>query len=70
MKGLGRPSGRASARRVWLAPAYVLHQYAYRDTSRIVEVFTGDQGDKVIEQLKERDPTPELDPFQALRSAS
>jgi len=24
-----------------LAPAYVLHQYAYRDTSRIVEVFTG-----------------------------
>jgi len=31
-------------RRVWLAPAYVLHQYAYRDTSRIVEVFTGDYG--------------------------
>jgi DNA repair protein RecO (recombination protein O) len=29
---------------VWLAPAYVLHQYAYRDTSRIVEVFTGDYG--------------------------
>jgi DNA repair protein RecO (recombination protein O) len=29
---------------VWLAPAYVLHQYAYRDTSRIVEVFTGDHG--------------------------
>jgi DNA repair protein RecO (recombination protein O) len=27
-----------------LAPAYVLHQYAYRDTSRIVEVFTGDHG--------------------------
>ena len=33
-----------SARRVWLAPAYVLHQYAYRDTSRIVEVFTGEYG--------------------------
>ncbi len=33
-----------STRRVWLAPAYVLHQYAYRDTSRIVEVFTADQG--------------------------
>jgi DNA repair protein RecO (recombination protein O) len=33
-----------SARRVWLAPAYVLHQYAYRDTSRIVEVFTSDHG--------------------------
>jgi DNA repair protein RecO (recombination protein O) len=27
-----------------LAPAYVLHQYAYRDTSRIVEVFTGEHG--------------------------
>jgi DNA repair protein RecO (recombination protein O) len=33
-----------SARRVWLAPAYVLHQYAYRDSSRIVEVFTGEYG--------------------------
>jgi len=41
----GRPSaGGSSARRVWLAPAYVLHQYAYRDTSRIVEVFTSDHG--------------------------
>jgi DNA repair protein RecO (recombination protein O) len=29
---------------VWLAPAYVLHQYAYRDTSRIVEVFTAEYG--------------------------
>jgi DNA repair protein RecO (recombination protein O) len=27
-----------------LAPAYVLHQYAYRDTSRIVEVFTDEYG--------------------------
>jgi DNA repair protein RecO (recombination protein O) len=35
---------RASGRRVWLASAYVLHQYAYRDTSRIVEVFTVEQG--------------------------
>ncbi len=42
MRSLGRPSAgrRLSARHVWLAPAYVLHQYAYRDTSRIVEVFT------------------------------
>ena len=40
MNGAGRPP----ARRVWLAPAYVLHQYAYRDTSRIVEVFTGEHG--------------------------
>jgi DNA repair protein RecO (recombination protein O) len=34
----------ASTRRVWLAPAYVLHQYAYRDASRIVEVFTAEHG--------------------------
>jgi DNA repair protein RecO (recombination protein O) len=33
-----------SARRVWLAPAYVLHQYAYRDTSLIVEAFTAEHG--------------------------
>jgi DNA repair protein RecO (recombination protein O) len=45
MKSAGRPSaGGPSARRVWLAPAYVLHQYAYRDTSRIVEVMTADHG--------------------------
>ena len=37
-------TGRPSGRRVWLAPAYVLHQYAYRDTSRILEVFTGEHG--------------------------
>ena len=36
----GRPSGR----RVWLAPAYLLHQYAYRDTSRILEVFAREHG--------------------------
>ena len=40
MNGVGRPSGR----RVWLTPAYVLHQYAYRDTSRIVEAFTAEHG--------------------------
>lgn len=33
-----------STRRVWLAPAYILHQYAYRDTSRILEVFTAEHG--------------------------
>lgn len=33
-----------SARRVWLTPAYLLHQYPYRDTSRIVEAFTGEHG--------------------------
>jgi DNA repair protein RecO (recombination protein O) len=40
VKSGGRPAGR----RVWLAPAYVLHQYAYRDTSRIVEVFSDEHG--------------------------
>jgi DNA repair protein RecO (recombination protein O) len=33
-----------SLRHVWLTPAYVLHQYAYRDTSRIVEAFSGEHG--------------------------
>jgi DNA repair protein RecO (recombination protein O) len=37
-------TGGPRGRRVWLAPAFVLHQYAYRDTSRIVEVFTGEHG--------------------------
>ncbi|HWJ35513.1 MAG TPA: DNA repair protein RecO [Steroidobacteraceae bacterium] len=27
-----------------LAPAYILHQYAYRDTSRIIEVFSVEHG--------------------------
>jgi DNA repair protein RecO (recombination protein O) len=45
VSGGGRPSAdKPPARRVWLAPAYVLHQYAFRDTSRIVEVFTSDYG--------------------------
>ena len=35
---------RADARRVSLAPAYILHQYAYRDTGRILEVFTAEHG--------------------------
>ena len=30
--------GKIGSKRVTLAPAYVLHQYPYRDTSRIVEV--------------------------------
>ena len=37
-------TGRPSGRRVWLAPAYLLHQYAYRDTSRILEIFTREHG--------------------------
>ncbi len=33
-----------NTRRVCLTPAYVLHQYAYRDTSRIVEAFSAEHG--------------------------
>lgn len=40
----GTASRTLSSRRVWLAPVYVLHQYPYRDTSRIVEVLTHEQG--------------------------
>lgn len=29
---------------MWLAPAYVLHQYAYQDSGRIVEAITRDHG--------------------------
>ncbi|HEY3654488.1 MAG TPA: DNA repair protein RecO [Steroidobacteraceae bacterium] len=39
-----RNIGKSGSGRVWLAPAYVLHQYAYRDTSRIVEVITREYG--------------------------
>jgi len=39
-----KSASRAAGRHVWLAPAYVLHQYPYRDTSRIVEVFTAEHG--------------------------
>jgi DNA repair protein RecO (recombination protein O) len=35
---------KGSARRVWLAPAFLLHHYAYRDTSRIAEMFTAEHG--------------------------
>ena len=45
MTGAGRTGGgRPGAQRVALAPAYVLHQYAYRDTSRIVEAFSSEYG--------------------------
>jgi len=33
-----------ASQRIWLTPAYLLHQYAYRDTSRIAEVFTREHG--------------------------
>ena len=69
MKSWGRPSGRASARRVWLAPAYVLHQYPYRDTSRIVEVFTGDHGRLTLFARGANGPKPSCGraaPFQRM----
>ena len=34
----------SEARRVQLQPAYVLHHRPYRDTSRILELFTHDYG--------------------------
>jgi DNA repair protein RecO (recombination protein O) len=39
-----RATGNSDARRVSLAPGYVLHQYAYRDTGRIIEAFTAEHG--------------------------
>jgi DNA repair protein RecO (recombination protein O) len=39
-----KSTGRTGGRHVWLAPASVLHQHAYRDTSRIVEIFTAEHG--------------------------
>jgi DNA repair protein RecO (recombination protein O) len=38
----------ADARRVQLQPAYVLHHRPYRDTSRILELFTRDHGRVVV----------------------
>jgi len=37
-------SSSIAAHRVQLQPAYVLHHYPYRDTSRILELFTRDYG--------------------------
>ncbi len=57
-------------RRVSLAPAYVLHQYAYRDTSRIVEVFTVEHGRLSLFARGARGPKSSLkgvlQPFQRL----
>jgi DNA repair protein RecO (recombination protein O) len=44
VKDTGKARTLGNPRREWLAPAYVLHQYPYRDTSRIVEVFTSEHG--------------------------
>jgi len=55
---------------VWLTPAYVLHQYAYRDTSRIVEAFTAEHGRLSLFARGAAGPKstlrPALRPFQRL----
>lgn len=59
-----------SAQRIWLTPAYLLHQYAYRDSSRIAEVFTRDHGRLSLFARGVRSPKSSLRaglrPFQRL----
>jgi len=56
--------------RFWLTPGYVLHQHAYRDTSRIVEVFTREHGRLSLFARGARSPKSALRatlrPFQPL----
>ena len=58
------------ARRVQLAPGYILHHYPYRDTSRILEVLTRDAGRISIFARGVRGPkaklASELQPFRLL----
>ena len=58
------------ARRVQLAPGYILHHYPYRDTSRILEVLTRDAGRFSIFARGVRGPkaklASELQPFRLL----
>jgi DNA repair protein RecO (recombination protein O) len=60
----------AHARRVQLAPGYILHHYPYRDTSRILEVLTRDAGRISIFARGVRGPkaklASELQPFRLL----
>ena len=60
----------ASARRVQLAPGYILHSHPYRDTSRILEVLTRDAGRISIFARGVRGPkaklAAELQPFRLL----
>jgi len=58
------------ARRVQLAPGYILHHQPYRDTSRILEVLTRDAGRMSIFARGVRGPkaklASELQPFRLL----
>jgi len=60
----------AHARRVQLAPGYILHHHPYRDTSRILEVLTRDAGRMSIFARGVRGPqaklASELQPFRLL----
>src|SRR5512139_1646272 len=60
----------AQARRVQLAPGYILHHHPYRDTSRILEVLTRDAGRMSIFARGVRGPkaklASELQPFRLL----
>jgi DNA repair protein RecO (recombination protein O) len=59
-----------AARRVQLAEGYVLHQRPYRDTSRIVEIFTREHGRLTLFARGVRGPksrlAPVLQPFRRL----
>ena len=60
----------AQARRVQLAPGYILHSYPYRDTSRILEVLTRDAGRMSLFARGVRGPkaklAAEMQPFRLL----
>jgi DNA repair protein RecO (recombination protein O) len=59
-----------SAQRIWLTPAYLLHQHAYRDSSRIAEFYTRDHGRLSLFARGARSPKSALRaglrPFQRL----
>src|ERR1700745_287697 len=59
-----------TARRITLAPAYILHHRPYRDTSRILEVVTRDHGRLSLFARGVRGPKAKLasilQPFQLL----
>ncbi|MFO1467128.1 MAG: DNA repair protein RecO [Steroidobacteraceae bacterium] len=58
------------AQRVWLTPAFVLHQHAWRDSSRIVEIFSREHGRLSLFARGARSPKSALRatlrPFQSL----
>ena len=58
------------ARRVLLAPGYILHHRPYRDTSRILEVLVADHGRLTLFARGVRGPKPRfggaLQPFDLL----